>query len=60
VEQPSDPIESEESIVEETEPREHRQWFGQPGRRFDRDSPFVIGLTGTFGVAVAYGSSRAW
>jgi len=55
VEQPSDPIESEESIVEETEPREHRQWFGQPGRRFDRDSPFVIGLTGTFGVAVAYG-----
>jgi predicted PurR-regulated permease PerM len=44
----------EEDIVEETEPREHRDWLGRPGRRFDRDSPFVIGLTATFGVAVAY------
>jgi predicted PurR-regulated permease PerM len=47
-------VESEDEVVEETEPREHREWFGKPGRRFDRHSPFVIGLTGTFGVAVAY------
>jgi predicted PurR-regulated permease PerM len=49
----SHPIAVEE-IIEETEPREHREWLGRPGRRFDRGSPFVIALTATFGVAVAY------
>ncbi len=49
-----EPIATDE-IVEESEPREHRRWFGRPGRRFDRDSPFIIGLTGTFGVAAAVG-----
>ena len=29
--------------------------FGRVGPRFDRNSPFVIGLTGALGVAVAYG-----
>src|SRR4051794_9880555 len=47
-----------EEIVEETEPREHRDWLGRPGRRFDRNSPFVIAVTATFGVAVAYGVVR--
>lgn len=28
--------------------------IGTPGRPFDRRTPFVMGLTGTFGVAVAY------
>lgn len=33
--------------------------LGRPGRRFDRSSPFMIGLMGAFGVAVAYGAIQA-
>jgi predicted PurR-regulated permease PerM len=32
--------------------------FGQPGRRFNRNSPFYVGLLGGLGLAVAY--ALAW
>ena len=35
------------------------QQFGRPGRRFNRTTPFFIGLTGALGVAVAYGLVRS-
>ncbi|MEE6137894.1 AI-2E family transporter [Mycobacterium sp. 050128] len=35
---------------------EHR--FGRRGERFDRRSPFVVGLTASAGVAVTYGAVR--
>jgi predicted PurR-regulated permease PerM len=34
------------------------QPLGSPGRRFDRRSPFYIGLTASAGVAVTYGAVR--
>ncbi|MFJ4653313.1 AI-2E family transporter [Nocardia sp. NPDC088792] len=33
--------------------------FGRPGRRFDRRSPFMIGLAGAAGVAVTYAGIQA-
>ena len=34
------------------------QPLGSPGRRFNRRSPFYIGLTASAGVAVTYGAVR--
>jgi predicted PurR-regulated permease PerM len=36
------------------------QPLGPPGRRFDRRSPFYIGLTAAAGVAVTYGAVRVF
>lgn len=38
--------------------RSHEHQFGQRGERFDRRSPFVVGLTASAGVAVTYGAVR--
>jgi predicted PurR-regulated permease PerM len=37
-----------------SERAEEEHQFGRPGRRFNRTTPFFIGLTGALGVALAY------
>ncbi len=39
--------------------KETEESLGTPGRPFDRRSPFFIGLSGAFGVAIAYVAARA-
>lgn len=38
--------------------RSHEHRFGQRGERFDRRSPFLVGLAASAGVAVTYGAVR--
>jgi predicted PurR-regulated permease PerM len=45
----------QEALEEAAEVAEKTGGFGEPGRPVDRRSPFMIGLTGAFGVAVAFG-----
>ncbi|MGW0159441.1 AI-2E family transporter [Mycobacterium sp. NPDC003323] len=44
---------AEQQAAEMTSPE---QPLGRPGRKFDRRSPFFIGLAGSAGVAVTYGA----
>lgn len=45
--------EAEQQAAEMTSPE---QPLGEPGKKFDRRSPFFIGLAGSAGVAVTYGA----
>ena len=45
----------QEALDTAAEVAEKTGGLGQPGRPVNRRSPFMIGLTATFGVAVAYG-----
>jgi predicted PurR-regulated permease PerM len=45
----------QEAMEKAAEVAERTGGLGEPGRPVDRRSPFMIGLTGAFGVAVAYG-----
>ncbi|MCV7011639.1 AI-2E family transporter [Mycolicibacterium madagascariense] len=48
------PVTEAEHLAAELSSEEHP--LGSPGRRFDRRSPFFIGLTASAGVAVTYGA----
>jgi predicted PurR-regulated permease PerM len=45
----------QQAMEKAAEVAERTGGLGEPGRPVDRRSPFMIGLTGAFGVAVAYG-----
>jgi len=45
----------QEALEEAAEVAEKTGGLGSPGRPVNRRSPFMIGLTGAFGVAMAYG-----
>jgi predicted PurR-regulated permease PerM len=45
----------QEALEQAAEVAEKTGGLGSPGRPVNRRSPFMIGLTGAFGVAVAYG-----
>jgi predicted PurR-regulated permease PerM len=49
----AEPVGTDERPAESPPPEEGR--FGRPGPRFNRGSPFYIGMTGAAGVAVTYG-----
>jgi predicted PurR-regulated permease PerM len=45
----------QEALEQAAEVAEKTGGLGEPGRPVNRRSPFMIGMTGAFGVAVAYG-----
>ncbi len=51
-----EPITQAEAAAEELKSEDHP--LGKPGRRFDRHSPFMVGLTATAGVLVTLGTVR--
>ena len=48
------PVTEAEHLAAELSSKDHP--LGSPGRRFDRRSPFFVGLTASAGVAVTYGA----
>ncbi|MEV4238327.1 MULTISPECIES: AI-2E family transporter [unclassified Nocardia] len=51
------PIVAAEAAAQQA--RTTRNPLGEPGRRFDPRSPFMVGMTGAAGVAVTYGAIQA-